>query len=1029
LRRIFALITTLALALTGLIATPAQAVVLSDGTYSCSTGLPSASTPNFTITAGVVSLGTNCSGSLVLPEGVTNVGVSAFENAGITSISFPASIFIIEANAFKNASSLTSITFPTGLGDIGAGAFQGASSLQNVYFEGTEAPSSANDAFGSLPNEATAHILANATGFGPSGGNWKGFIVSRAYVAGMMSDGTFNCNTGVRQNTPSSPNITVEGATVTSGYDCTGSVTVPSGVTSIGGYSFNYGVLSSIDLPSSLRTIGFAAFRNADDLVTVNMRSGVTSIGGEAFQNADSLVEITIPATVTSMGESVFANTDVLETVTFAGGITSVPNETFMNAQVLETVTLPNSVTSIGVEAFAGTAALQSVNMPSSLTFIGDNAFEDSSLPSINIPGSVTSIGASAFRSTNLLTSVTLNSGLVTIGNYAFANSGLTAVEIPNSVTSLGRGAFSGAMSLASVTLSSGLTEIPYDAFNGATSLDSIDVPSGVTSIADYAFDGATSLRSISLPNTLTSIGEIAFGGTDSLTTIVIPSSVTQIGVGAFSGASGLRSITIPNGITNIQQATFAGNTSLTSVTLPSSLTSIAAIAFEGAPLASIYFLGNAPSTVDNTAFNSVPNTAKVLTQSGATGFGGIWNGFTVASATANGSYACATGAPANAGQRFLVANREIVNALSCSGSVVIPPGITSIAEGAFQIAAVSEIIVPASLATFSSDSLNNPSLLSIMVAPNNATFSSVNGVLFNAARTALLRYPAAKAGTSYSIPSSVSGIGALAFSGAGSLSSFTFAGNAPTVGGDAFAGVASQAQAIVGANATGFGAAGSSWNGLIVSIAVSQNQNNNQQNNNQVAPVVASSAPAFRFATRPFLSGNATSFTLNGANLSTVKSVKVGGTETKITAKSDGELVIELPAGSEGSPEVILVHASGTLIIQGLLRVVKPYAEKRTIKLPGFKGGAPTQSALQALKKAYLSGSPANIVSCIATVATKASAKDVAFALKGAKATCQAMSEYSSFINQVDVRVNKSGTAGSKPTLAVTFDRSLTGN
>lgn len=71
----------------------------------------------------------------------------------------------------------------------------------------------------------------------------------------------------------------------------------------------------------------------------------------------------------------------------------------------------------------------------------------------------------------------------------------------------------------------------------------------------------------------------------------------------------------------------------------------------------------------------------------------------------------------------------------------------------------------------------------------------------------------------------------------------------------------------------------------------------------------------------------------------------------------------------------------------------------------------------------------PANVISCVATVASNAPAKDVTTAKKLAKATCQEMVEFSSFIETVDVQVSKAGRAGSKTTLAVTFDRTLTGN
>jgi hypothetical protein len=109
-------------------------------------------------------------------------------------------------------------------------------------------------------------------------------------------------------------------------------------------------------------------------------------------------------------------------------------------------------------------------------------------------------------------------------------------------------------------------------------------------------------------------------------------------------------------------------------------------------------------------------------------------------------------------------------------------------------------------------------------------------------------------------------------------------------------------------------------------------------------------------------------------------------------------------------------------------LNVVQPYSAKRTEQITGFKSGLPTKASLAALKKSYLASPTANIVSCVATVASNSTAKDVALATKAAKATCQAMTGFSSLINTVNVQVNKTGRTGSAPTMAVTFDRSLTG-
>ena len=108
--RFAALITTLALSMSGLVFSPAYANgEPSNGTYLCTTGEASNLTPNFTITAGLVSAGLSCSGAVVIPAGVTGINGGAFAHSPMTSISIPSSVTSIGASAFRYAA-LTSIT-------------------------------------------------------------------------------------------------------------------------------------------------------------------------------------------------------------------------------------------------------------------------------------------------------------------------------------------------------------------------------------------------------------------------------------------------------------------------------------------------------------------------------------------------------------------------------------------------------------------------------------------------------------------------------------------------------------------------------------------------------------------------------------------------------------------------------------------------------------------------------------------------------------------------------------------------------
>jgi len=165
-------------------------------------------------------------------------------------------------------------------------------------------------------------------------------------------------------------------------------------------------------------------------------------------------------------------------------------------------------------------------------------------------------------------------------------------------------------------------------------------IPEGVTSIGTYAFYNAQSLVNVTLPSTLTSIDNYAFERTTSLSCISIPASVTSIGIAAFYNTRSLASIIFENGsqLTTIGKSAFASSgevdlttTALTSIIIPAGVTSIGDNAFSSG-LASLYFLGNAP-TVTASTFNLVAAGAKAYVLGAATGFGAedTWHGLTVA--------------------------------------------------------------------------------------------------------------------------------------------------------------------------------------------------------------------------------------------------------------------------------------------------------------------------------------------------------------------------------------------------------------
>ena len=276
--------------------------------------------------------------------------------------------------------------------------------------------------------------------------------------------------------------------------------------------------------------------------------SPVNEISDHAFKNNNNLVSVNIPASVTKINGGVF-------------------DGTFKNCKSLTQIHIPNSVTSIGSNAFKGCSSLTAIDIPYSVTSIGSNAFEDcSSLTAIDIPYSVTSIGSNAFYACSSLTSITLPNSVTSIAYNAFKKcTSLTSIEIPKGVTSIGHSAFENCSSLESITIPKGVTFIDNFVFRGCSSLTSIIIPDSVTSIGVNAFENCSSLTSITLPNSVTSIGYGAFENCKSLRAIHIPETVKEFGGGAllprpFKGCSGLEDIYLPTSLMSIESIANAVN-------------------------------------------------------------------------------------------------------------------------------------------------------------------------------------------------------------------------------------------------------------------------------------------------------------------------------------------------------------------------------------------------------------------------------------------------------------------------------------
>ncbi|MBR5726959.1 MAG: leucine-rich repeat protein, partial [Muribaculaceae bacterium] len=369
-------------------------------------------------------------------------------------------------------------------------------------------------------------------------------------------------------------------------FDFDGTLTIGTGVTSIGESAFKYcdGFTGNLTIPNSVTEIGGTAFSDCSGFTgNLTIGTGVTSIGKDAFKNCSGFTQVNYNAINCA---DVIPDDD--------GNYTSP----FKDCS--GTLTIGNTVQRIPAHMFKGCSG-----------FTG----------SLSIPNSVTSIGRSAFYSCDGFTGLTLGNSVTTLDYAAFAYcSGITgSLSIPSSVTTIGDFAFYRCVGFnGSLTIGSSVTTIGYAAFyNCGGFTGSLSIPNSVTSIGDYAFtncDGFTG--GLTLGNSVTTIGYAAFAYcTGFKGTLTIPNSVTTIGVGAFCDCEGFTgSLNIGNSVTTIGEYAFEECYGFTGrLTIGNSVTSIGDEAFyDCTGLTAMTVNPETPPTLGAEVFTNVPTDIPV---------------------------------------------------------------------------------------------------------------------------------------------------------------------------------------------------------------------------------------------------------------------------------------------------------------------------------------------------------------------------------------------------------------------------------
>ncbi len=240
-----------------------------------------------------------------------------------------------------------------------------------------------------------------------------------------------------------------------------------------------------------------------------------------------------------------------------------------------------------------------------------------------------------------------------------------------------------------------------------------------VTELNDSAFKNNDHLVNVNIRDGMDIIRGYAFANCANLETITLPSHISILSWYVFNNCTRLKSITIPEGVTEIPDYTFERCGQLSQVNLPGTLQ-------------------------------------------------GVWTG-------AFASCTNLTGIVLPDSMSF-IGRGAFTNCISLK-TITIPDSISWLDDNAFSgCSSLESFWIPAALTFYGYDIFTGcTSLRSIDASPDTIYFSSVDGVLYNKEKTALLIYPAGKEALSYIVPEGVTGIATRAFSSCQYLESVTF--------------------------------------------------------------------------------------------------------------------------------------------------------------------------------------------------------------------------------------------------------------
>lgn len=335
-----------------------------------------------------------------LPNSITYIGKSAFQDCKFSKIILPSSVVTIGEKAFFYTN-LTEVYIPSSVSSIGEGAFNYCNNLEKIIVDVNNSNYCSVD--GVLYSKDKSVLYAY-----PTTKTEQTFIIPNDVK--RIASYAFKCS-HVK------------------------SIKIPNSVEEIGECAFSSSSIESVFISDNIHTIGRLAFFDCLKLTQIivdKLNPNYCSAGGVLFDKAQTelyayplnnpLKSYEVPASVTTIGEYAFACAPFIETIYLPSSLQRIKSSAFYTCSKLTKIEIPNNVRNIEKWAFYRCLALTEVILSDNIEKISEGMFLScQSLKNIKIPSKVKIIEEQAFTWCSSLTSIVIPSKVDKINDRAFS--------------------------------------------------------------------------------------------------------------------------------------------------------------------------------------------------------------------------------------------------------------------------------------------------------------------------------------------------------------------------------------------------------------------------------------------------------------------------------------------------------------------------------------------------------------------------------------------------------------------------------